>query len=95
MSNIKTMNDVRAYIAKQLDALPSDDSTPAMANAKANLIGKIVSSIAVELKYSHVTGTIPHIDFIPESTKIIKKIGESIKPIEKQVEQQNEIHSQE
>lgn len=64
MKNIDNSEELRKFLATELKKVCSGDSTPAMANAAANLSGKIISSVNMELQYCRMTQQIPYIDFI-------------------------------
>jgi hypothetical protein len=78
MSNeIMNLNDLRDFLANELKRVAKGESTPATANASANLAGKILSSVKLELEYNKMVGTAPKIDFIKinkiESKKLTNK----------------------
>lgn len=64
MSELKTSTDLRTLLTVELKKVTSGQTTPAVANAAANLCGKIVSSVKMELEYCKMVGKTPHIDFI-------------------------------
>ena len=76
---IMNLNDLREFLATELKRCSNGESTPATANASANLAGKILSSVKLELEYNKMAGTTPKIDFI--------KVG---KPDQKQLEVKND-----
>jgi hypothetical protein len=74
-NNIMDLNSLRESLAVELKKISSGDSTPASANAFANLAGKILSSVKLELEYNKISGTTPNISFI--------KLQEQQKKLEK------------
>lgn len=75
MSDLNNIEDLRSFLANELKRVSSGESTPASANASANLAGKILSSVKMELEYNKMAGTTPHIDFIKTHPKTeIKEI---------------------
>jgi hypothetical protein len=69
MSDINTINDLRDSLANELKRISSGETTPASANAYANICGKILSSVKLELEYNKMVGTTPKIDFIISQNK--------------------------
>jgi hypothetical protein len=69
MSELKTLDDLRGFLANQLERVSSGESTPAAANASANLAGKILGSVKMELEYAKMVGVTPHISFIKSPKK--------------------------
>lgn len=67
---MKNMNDVRAMLADQIQALREKTSTPAEGNAIANLTGKILSTIKLEMEYAKLTNTQPKVDFLQLPDKV-------------------------
>lgn len=49
---IENMNDVRGVLVNQIQKLDNKESTPAVANAIFNGIGKILSTVKLEVEYS-------------------------------------------
>lgn len=74
MSEISNINDLRGFLAEELSKVASGERTPASANAAANIAGKIISSIKMELEYNKMLGATPHIDFIKSRKDEIKKL---------------------
>lgn len=80
--NISNINDLRGYLADELNRIRNKTSNPKDANAAANVAGKIISSIKLELEYNRMAGTVPAIDFIRsreelrEISSVSKETGE-------------------
>ena len=70
--NITTINDLRDFIASELKKVSEGSTTPANANAVANLAGKMLSSVKLELEYNKICGSTPNIAFINKIDKIAK-----------------------
>ena len=63
-----TLDEVRDTLSDEIRAIRSGDSTPAKANAIANVAGKILSSVKLEMEYARLTGkrlAIPLLDAVP------------------------------
>jgi len=61
---IMNLNGLRDFLATELKKVAAGKITPATANASANIAGKILSSVKLELEYNKLCGTTPSIDFI-------------------------------
>jgi hypothetical protein len=55
---------LRDFLSEELKKVSSGVITPATANATANLAGKILSSVKLELEYNKLCGTPPKIGFV-------------------------------
>ncbi len=73
--SIKTVEDLRNFMAEELERLRKKESTPASANAAANIAGKMMSSVKMELEYNKMVGASPVIPFLKrlESKKLESK----------------------
>jgi hypothetical protein len=71
---IKNVEELRDFLAKELERVSHGETTPAAANASANLAGKILSSVKMELEYNKMAGSNPNIGFLKGFTNNIKKI---------------------
>ena len=67
--SIKNIEELRDFISKDLERVSKGDITPAVANATANLSGKLLQSVKLELEYNHMVGAIPDISFLGKSTR--------------------------
>lgn len=65
--SIKTIEELRDFLSEQMELLRNGDTTPANANASANLSGKILSSVKMELEYNKMVGATPNISFLKRS----------------------------
>lgn len=61
---MKSLNDLRSFLAEQLERVASGELTPAHANASANLAGKVLSTVKMELDYCKQAGSTPVIPFL-------------------------------
>lgn len=61
---MKSLNDLRSFLAEQLQRVADGELTPAHANASANLAGKVLSTVKMELDYCKQAGTTPAIPFL-------------------------------
>ena len=73
--SIKNVEELRDYLAMELERVSIGDITPASANASANLAGKILSSVKMELEYNRMAGAIPNIEFLKGLNSGIKKLN--------------------
>lgn len=62
--NLSNVNELRNFLADELKKVTETNSTPATANAVANLAGKILQSVKLELEYNRMKGLTPEIDFV-------------------------------
>ena len=56
---MKNMNEIRTMLCDEIEKIRTGNSTPANANAIANLTGKILSSIKLELEYAKLANKNP------------------------------------
>jgi hypothetical protein len=66
---IQNVEELRDFLAQELDRVREGKATPASANASANLAGKILSSVKLELEHNKMAGATPNIGFLGKSTK--------------------------
>ena len=62
--SINNINDLRLHLAKQLEAVAAGEITPSNANATANLAGKMMATVKMELEHAKVVGYKPSIPFL-------------------------------
>lgn len=62
--NIQNMHDLRNHMIEELELLRKKKTTPAAANAAANISGKIMYSVKMELEQHKIAGTTPSVGFI-------------------------------
>jgi hypothetical protein len=74
MVAVTNINELRSFLAHELEKVSTGEGTPASANAAANLCGKMLSSIKMELEYTKQIGVTPSIDFIRPPKVESKKI---------------------
>ena len=70
---MKNMQEVRATAAESTVKLLAGKITSKDASAVANLIGKVIATTAVQLKYAQLRDEDPDIDFLKEPGKTTKK----------------------
>ena len=70
--SIMNLSELRIFLAEELKRTAAKETTPAAANASANLAGKILSSVKLELEYNKMVGTTPNIPYI----KLLPKSGQ-------------------
>jgi hypothetical protein len=63
---ITNVDELREFLSKEMEKVSSGESTPANANAQANLAGKIIQSVKIELDYNKMVGANPSIKFLGE-----------------------------
>jgi hypothetical protein len=61
---MKNMNDIRAMLCEEIQALREKTTTPANVNAIVNATGKILSTIKMEIEYAKLVNKTPEMDFI-------------------------------
>lgn len=61
---ITNVEELRNFMADELERLRNKDSTPASANAAANIAGKMMQSVKMELEYNKMVGATPNIGFL-------------------------------
>ncbi len=71
---ITNVEELRAFLAEDLQRVSQGEITPAVANASANLSGKILQSVKLELEYNAAVGAQPNISFLGQINKSIKKL---------------------
>lgn len=78
---INNVEELRAFLANELERVSTGEITPASANASANLAGKVLSSVKMELEYNKMAGATPNIGFLKgfTSTEKQKKIEQDKK----------------
>jgi len=73
---MKNVEELRSFLSRELERVSSGEITPAAANASANLTGKILSSVKLELEYNKMAGKNPEIAFLG------KTINEKLRKLE-------------
>lgn len=71
---ITNVEELREFLSKELVRVSTGEITPATANASANLAGKVLSSVKMELEYNRMAGASPNIAFLKGINSIQKKI---------------------
>jgi hypothetical protein len=61
---MKNLKELRQRVLEEADKLRNKEITPSQANAFANLTGKALSSVKVELEYQKNQGKSQKIDFL-------------------------------
>lgn len=64
MDSVKTINDLRAILADEIEKIRSGATTAANVNAIVNATGKILTTVKMEIEYNKLIGKTPNIDFI-------------------------------
>jgi len=72
---INNVEELRAFLANDLQRVSDGDISPAVANASANLSGKILQSVKMELEYNALVGSQPNIGFLGKLNRKIDKIA--------------------
>lgn len=72
--SITNMNELRDFMLKEMENLRSKETTPAALNAAANMAGKVMGSVKMELEYNKMVGSTPHIDFLIKEDKKLKAL---------------------
>lgn len=71
---ITNVQELRTFLANDLERVSTGDITPAVANASANLSGKILQSIKLEVEYNQYVGANTNIGFLGNVIKKIDKV---------------------
>lgn len=74
MTNLQNMDDLRSFLSEEMKKVSSGESTPAAANAVANIGGKIMQTVKMTLEYCRMTGQTPYIPFINIKKEETKKL---------------------
>lgn len=72
--SIKNVEELRDFLSNELERVSNGETTPASANASANLAGKILSSVKMELEYNKMAGSNPNIEFLKGLSHTVKKL---------------------
>lgn len=64
MEDSLTLDQLRKIWSDEVRALQAGDSSPARANALANVGGKMLSSLKLEMEYARLTGKRLHIPIL-------------------------------
>ena len=59
-----SMEDVRVVLSQTIRGLQAKDMTAGNANAICNVVGKLLSSVKLELEYQRLTGQNPNIPML-------------------------------
>lgn len=76
--SISNVDELRNYLSNELERVSAGQTTPAAANASANLAGKILSSVKMELEYNKMVGATPQIGFLKGFTKKMESISHDV-----------------
>jgi hypothetical protein len=71
---INTNNDLRKFLADQIEKVSKGEVSPEAANATANLSRNLLQSCKLELDYAKMVNAIPRIDFIQVDSAEPKQI---------------------
>ena len=63
----KTINDYREILSEEIDKVRNDVTTPAKINAITNAVGKVLSTVKLEMEYAKLSGTKPNILMLKQS----------------------------
>jgi hypothetical protein len=67
--SIQTVDNLRNFLADQLERVAAGEITPAVANSQANIAGKMISSVKMQLEYNKMTGANNEISFLGKAAK--------------------------
>jgi hypothetical protein len=65
--SINNVEELREFLAIELERLRTGTTTPASASASANIAGKMIASVKMELDYNKMVGANPSIGFLGKS----------------------------
>lgn len=75
---ITNADELREFLSNELEKVSKQESTPAAANACANLAGKMLSSVKMELEYNKMIGATANISFLKNSNQKKLENGTSV-----------------
>ncbi len=61
---MKTINEIRDVLCEEIDRIRAGKTTPANVNAVVNAVGKILTTIKMEIEYAKANGKVPNLPFI-------------------------------
>jgi|GEM_PF-3965100 len=73
--SLNNVEELRSFLSEELLRVSQGEITPAVANASANLSGKILQSVKLELEYNAAVGSSPNIGFLGRLNKKVEKIS--------------------
>lgn len=73
--SIKNVEELREFLSAELGRVRGGESTPAIANSQANLAGKIIQSVKIELEYNKMVGAHPSIGFLKSKDDKLKALS--------------------
>ncbi len=59
-----TTDEMRTILSDEVRRIRTDETTPAAANAVSNAVGKILSSVRLEMEYARLVGRKPFIEML-------------------------------
>lgn len=72
IKTVKNLNQLRDALAEELRKVASGEINASSANAVANIAGKIISSVKLEMEYHKLSGVQSSIDFVSNNVKRIE-----------------------
>lgn len=66
--SVTNIHELRASLSRTLEKVSNGELTPAAANAAANVSGKVLATIKMELDFSKASGYTPSIDFLTKTS---------------------------
>lgn len=61
---IKNIKELQEFLSSQLTRISDQDITPAVANAQANIAGKMISAVKYQIEYNKMRGKSSEISFL-------------------------------
>ncbi len=61
---INNVEQLQSYLAEQVTSISEEGITPAVANAQANMAGKIISTLKYQIEYNKMRGKNDKIKFL-------------------------------
>lgn len=69
------IHELRESLARTLEKVSTGELSPAAANAAANVSGKVLATIKMELDFSKMSGNVPAIEFLAKSnSKLLEAV---------------------
>jgi hypothetical protein len=72
IDDINNIRELRSFMIDEIKRLRNNEVTPASVNSSANMIGKILNSVKLEISYNKVAGSPPCIDFLNKDKELKK-----------------------
>ena len=69
----KTLDEIRADLAEEMDRLGRGETTPAVANARVNMIAAHLRTYKMQMDYAKMTGRTPNLPMLGTGEEITEQ----------------------